>query len=854
MEAGVMPTPIVWELDNEAVSERRVIGPRRSYSESEISVLSFVDEPLHGNLPLLPKGRGTVRRKPAISSLRPPFATLIDFEVALENGTEELPSSPRIILDGTISEPPSPPVTPELPIRAADAIRSTSPTAAESSSTNAVDPCPFPLEPTPITVGTSISGRIPKRRCVSAGELPLTPPTTPDRFIAYRDPSHDASRSFRVSKPTQQLSSAERLLRQGSDTPDPFRTPSIARQGRPRISSGQSNRNVSGQIHVVNSTNLLQTPTNPQTRQVSSGAVWNVGGAAASAPSGPINGVLDGQGGLLGSGTNAPMYTSRFFESNTPDQDRGRLEGRLAAALNIDQANRIFNHSQSPDRSRGTKIKIGGSPSKSKFLEQRTVWKDGQWIREEPVSFLDAPQLRDDYYCSVLAYSYTSQTLAVGLSNRVYLWSEGSGVQYPELRRSDRRNTYVTSLSFSSATGGHSILAMGRNDGQLSLWSLHDRGVRFETQLPTAVACLAFKPVTTRRPSARFGSLVDIEELLVGDELGNVYYYCLEWMTDHQSAIHGWNGALKLMAKISVHTQQICGLAWSPDGEYFASGANDNACCLFNVRDVLSDPNVPHESGSPQNGAVQTLMAGFGFAAHKHRNLEAYSSSSEQGSTRFYSSNGPGDSLTFSSKPLVAPSFPAYLEVLDGRQKHRWLHSAAIKAIAFCPWQRGLLATGGGSNDRAIHFYHTFSGACLATIDVQAQVTSLIWSTSRREIAATFGYAQPDHPYRIAVFSWPECRQVVAIPWASEMRALLAIPYPGGPNETSRQAGEGGIWWSRTAEEGCIVVASSDESVKFHEIWTGSKKSTVGGMGLLGGSDILESLEGVDKEGREVIR
>jgi len=197
---------------------------------------------------------------------------------------------------------------------------------------------------------------------------------------------------------------------------------------------------------------------------------------------------------------------------------------------------------------------------------------------------------------------------------------------------------------------------------------------------------------------------------------------------------------------------------------------------------------------------------------------------------------------------------PSHLTIVEGREKHKWLHSAAIKAIAFCPWQRGLIATGGGSNDRAIHFYHTFSGACLATIDVQAQVTSLIWSTSRREIAATFGYAQPEHPYRIAVFSWPECRQIVAIPWANEMRALLAIAYPGGPNETSRQAGEGKAWWSRTAEEGCIVVASSDESVKFHEIWTGSRRSTGGSAGLLGGSDILEGLEGIDKEGPEVIR
>lgn len=49
------------------------------------------------------------------------------------------------------------------------------------------------------------------------------------------------------------------------------------------------------------------------------------------------------------------------------------------------------------------------------------------------------------------------------------------------------------------------------------------------------------------------------------------------------------------------------------------------------------------------------------------------------------------------------------------------------------------------------------------------------------------------------------------------------------------------------------MVASSDESVKFHEVWTANQKATSGGEGLLGGSDILEGLEGIDKEG-EIIR
>lgn len=246
-----------------------------------------------------------------------------------------------------------------------------------------------------------------------------------------------------------------------------------------------------------------------------------------------------------------------------------------------------------------------------------------------------------------------------------------------------------------------------------------------------------------------------------------------------------WPGAITLLAHVRIHSQQICGLGWSADGDQFATGGNDNLCCLFEVDKILGDTTT--------------------------------------------------DNTTVKSLPR-------------GSEKHQWRHGAAVKAIAFCPWRRGLLATGGGSNDKCIHFYHAGSGAALATIAVSAQVTSLIWSTTRRELAATFGYAQPDHPYRIAVFSWPDCRQVAAIPWEGEHRALYAISYPGGPKGTYDQgSGQG---QSRTAAEGCIVVASSDESIKFHEVWVADPKATTGlGSGVLGGSDILEMTEGIDKEG-----
>jgi hypothetical protein len=328
---------------------------------------------------------------------------------------------------------------------------------------------------------------------------------------------------------------------------------------------------------------------------------------------------------------------------------------------------------------------------------------------------------------------------------------------------------------------------------------------------------------------------VNTEELLVGDEAGNVYFYVVEWPSPTDRDIFNWPGSLTLIARITVHTQQICGLAWSSDGTAFATGGNDNLCNLFDTDLILAQaartPIDELSADSPAQGGPH------------RRNINLSSSS-------------------FSISGLYVT--------------HRFNLTAAVKAIAFCPWQRGLLAIGGGSNDRSIHFFHTLSGAALATLDCHAQVTSLIWSTTRREIAATFGFAQPDHPYRIAVFKWPSCELVVKIPWFDEHRALFAIPYPGGPNvgrsdiqrsgrgrgvrgrssgSHSRERGsEGGVWWSRTQEEGCLCVATSDCSIKFHEVWAEERKATSERGGMLGGSDILDLIHGIEKESGPVIR
>lgn len=303
-------------------------------------------------------------------------------------------------------------------------------------------------------------------------------------------------------------------------------------------------------------------------------------------------------------------------------------------------------------------------------------------------------------------------------------------------------DAWLTSISFSSASGHKCILASGRTDGSLILQSTCDSLPRFDIQHPCAITSLSWRPVHTLRPSRNPlnpGVTVQTEDLLVGDETGTLYYYIVEWPMTWEISRDAWPGSLSLVATMKIHRQQLCGLSWSHDGSQFATGGNDNLCCLFEADKVLRANNEGLSYRETENRKR--------LDQHLHQ-----PSATAQSNTSFdygFSSNNS----VYTTRHFQA-----------GSEKHRWIHRAAVKAIAFHPWNHSLIATGGGSNDKCIHFFDTDSGISLATIAVSAQVTSLTWSQTGREIAATFGYAYPEHPYKIAVFRWPSCAQIVAIP------------------------------------------------------------------------------------------
>lgn len=86
-------------------------------------------------------------------------------------------------------------------------------------------------------------------------------------------------------------------------------------------------------------------------------------------------------------------------------------------------------------------------------------------------------------------------------------------------------------------------------------------------------------------------------------------------------------------------------------------------------------------------------------------------------------------------------------------------HTAAVKAIAWSPHQRGLLASGGGTADRRIIFHDTLRGTAVNEIDTGSQVCNLAWSKNSNEIVSTHGYSQN----QIVVWKYPSMTQVVSL-------------------------------------------------------------------------------------------
>lgn len=131
------------------------------------------------------------------------------------------------------------------------------------------------------------------------------------------------------------------------------------------------------------------------------------------------------------------------------------------------------------------------------------------------------------------------------------------------------------------------------------------------------------------------------------------------------------------------------------------------------------------------------------------------------------------------------------------RSTPRWTkrnHTAAVKAVAWCPWQPSLLATGGGTNDATVHIWNTTTGARLHSLTTPSQITSVHWAPHRKEFVTTHGF--PTNA--LMVHSYPTMERIAEIRDAHDSRVLWSAVSPAGD---------------------VVVTGAGDENLKFWRLW-----------------------------------
>ncbi|KAL8618877.1 hypothetical protein ACOMHN_000884 [Nucella lapillus] len=170
-------------------------------------------------------------------------------------------------------------------------------------------------------------------------------------------------------------------------------------------------------------------------------------------------------------------------------------------------------------------------------------------IPPRPENVLDAPVVLDDYYLHTLDWS-SGNVIAAALGSEVYLWNATTSTITQLMTAAD--GDYVSCVCW--ITDG-SILGVGMSDGAVQLWDVN-RGKLVRTM---------------SGHSARVGSLDWNSHILTsGSRSGSIHHHDVR-VASHQ------------VATLTHHSQEVCGLKWSPDGAYLASGGNDNTVHIWDT-------------------------------------------------------------------------------------------------------------------------------------------------------------------------------------------------------------------------------------------------------------------------------
>ena len=172
-------------------------------------------------------------------------------------------------------------------------------------------------------------------------------------------------------------------------------------------------------------------------------------------------------------------------------------------------------------------------------------------IPQDAERILDAPDLINDFYLNLLDWS-SNNSLGVALGDSIYLWNANNG-SIQTLMKTQGDNSHVTSLAWIQQGN---YMAVGTSDHEVQIWDVDKcRQIRSMCGHTARVGALSWNgPVLSS--GSRDASIIQHDVRIADHKVG----------------------------RLNGHTQEVCGLRWSPAGTLLASGGNDNLLNLWDDR------------------------------------------------------------------------------------------------------------------------------------------------------------------------------------------------------------------------------------------------------------------------------
>ena len=285
----------------------------------------------------------------------------------------------------------------------------------------------------------------------------------------------------------------------------------------------------------------------------------------------------------------------------------------------------------------------------------------------------------------------------------------------------------------------------------------------------------------------------------------NVVAIALQDTESDNDVVYLWDAGSGNISKLTTSDRVVCSVKFTEDGNHLSIGKEDGS---IEIWDTMTGQGVRRLVG--HEGKVFTLgwnpnyLISSGDSLGKVRFNDARIQNSFRAEVQLHNQQVCGMKWNQDGNLLATGGNDNKVSIYDinhNRIVHQFTeHNVAVKALAWCPWQKEVLATGAGSADRHIRFYNVTNGVLLNSIDTQSQVSSLVWSSdpSCKEIVSGHGYAKN----QLCVWKYPSLVKVAELTGHTERILQMSA----GPDNQS------------------VVSVGADETLRFWKIFQSQPK------------------------------